>query len=261
MVPVPSQLAEALALCQAGGVYAAGRTVLRPGAVPDDNLIDISWLPGLDRIDEASDGHSLRIGGLVTLESLRRDPRVKARNPALVTLLGLVAGLGVRTLATVGGNIGWGAGDLVPLLLAHDARIETSAGVHDAASLPRGALLLGVRLPPQPPMSFVEKAGYRAAFSPTLITVALCAEVMEQRMTRVRIAAGGGVTRPQRLGRAEALLTGLSLDGLDQQRLADTIEDELDTASDALASAGYRRQVAGRIITGRLVEELSRGEA
>lgn len=261
MVPAPSTLAEALALRQAGGLYAAGRTVLRPGAVPDDILIDISRLPGLDRIEEAADGRSLLIGALVTLEHLRRDPRVKTRNPALVALLGQVAGLGVRTLATIGGNVGWGAGDLVPLLLAHDARLETSEGIHDAVSLPHGALLMAVRLPPQPTMSFVEKAGYRAAFSPTLITVALCAEVMEQSVTSMRIAAGGGVTRPQRLERAEALLAGLSLDGLDRQRLSDTIEEELDTISDALASAAHRRRVAARIITGRLVEELARGQS
>lgn len=261
MTPTPSTLAEALVLRQAGGFYAAGRTVLRPGAVPDDHIIDISRLPDLDRTDEASDGRSLRIGALVTLERLRRDPRVKARNPALVALLGLVAGLGVRTLATIGGNIGWGAGDLVPLLLAHDALIETTAGVHDAVSLPEGALLLAVRLPPQPPISFVEKVGYRAAFSPTLITVALCGEVMERRMTRVRIAAGGGVTPPQRLGRAEALLASSSLDGFDWQSLADTIEDELDTASDALAGAALRRRVAAQVVTGRLVAELTAGQA
>jgi CO/xanthine dehydrogenase FAD-binding subunit len=261
MIPTPSTLAQAVALSQAGGLFAAGRTVLRPGAAPDDNLIDISRLPGLDGIDEAADGGSLLIGALVTLERLRRDARVMARNPALVALLGLVAGLGVRTLATVGGNVGWGAGDLVPFLLAHDARLETSEGIHDADSLPAGALLLAVRLPPQPPMSFVEKAGYRAAFSPTLITVALCAEVLEQRATSVRIAAGGGVTRPQRLGRAEALLMGSALDGFDWQCLADTIEDELDTVSDALASAAHRRRVAARLITGRLVEELARGAA
>ncbi len=261
MTPTPSTLAEAVALRRAGGFYAAGRTVLRPGAVPEDNLIDISRLPGLDRIDEAPDGSSLLIGALVSLERLRRDARVKARNPALVVLLGLVAGLGVRTLATVGGNVGWGAGDLVPLLLAHDASLETSVGVHDAASLPDGALLLAVRLPAQPPVSFVEKAGYRAAFSPTLITVALCAEVIEQRVTTVRIAVGGGVTRPQRLAGAEALLTGPVLDGFDWRRLADTIEGELDTVSDALAGAAHRRRVAARLITGRLVEEQARSQA
>lgn len=261
MTLTPSSIEEAVALRQAGGRYAAGRTVLRPGAVPDDGLIDLSRLPGLDRVDQDPDGRLLRIGALVTLERLRRDARVQARNPALAELLAYVAGLGVRTLATLGGNIAWGSGDLLPLLLALDARLETSAGDHDAISLPADALLLAVRLPAQPPICLVEKAGFRAAFSPTLITVALGAEIAGHGLTGVRIAAGGGVTRPQRLRRAEAMLEGAPLAGFDGRRLAETIEGDLETVCDPFASAAHRRTVAAQVIAGRLAEEFARIEA
>jgi carbon-monoxide dehydrogenase medium subunit len=252
----PGSVDEAQAMARAGAVYAAGRTVLRVGTTDEAALVDITRLPGLDTIMEIDGGKALRIGALVTLERLRRDGRIIARNPALAELLGLVASLGVRTLATIGGNIGWGAGDLLPALMATGATLETSAGPCEVHELPGDALVLAVRLPAQARIAFVEKAGYRAAFSPPLLTVAFGGALEGGRLGSVRIAAGAGVTPPQRLTGAEALLEGTAISGIDFRLLAETIQTGLRTATDPFASASHRAMVAARLISGRLAELL-----
>jgi CO/xanthine dehydrogenase FAD-binding subunit len=251
-----SSVGEAQAMARAGAVYAAGRTVLRVGTVNEAELIDITRLPGLDTIQEIDGGKALRIGALVSLERLRRDRKIIARNPALAGLLGFVAGLGVRTLATLGGNIGWGAGDLVPALMASGATLETPDGFCEAHERPAKALILAVRLPVEAQITFAEKAGYRAAFSPSLLTVALGAALEGRRLNSVRIAAGAGVTPPQRLGGAEMLLEGAAINDIDFRLLAETIHTELRTAGDQLASSNHRSMVAARLISGRLAELL-----
>jgi CO/xanthine dehydrogenase FAD-binding subunit len=248
---------EAMALARAGFVYAAGRTVLRAGTVDEEGLVDIARLPGLDRIDQVGNGQALRIGALVTLERLRRNEGILARNPALAGILALVAGLGVRTLATIGGNIGWGAGDLVPVLLANGATLETTAGPCEVHRMPPGALVMSVLLPAEAPLAFAEKVGYRTAFSPSLLTVAFGAELEDGRLRSVRIAAGAGVTPAQRLAGAEACLEGDVPGEIDFVALAQAIRAELQTTGDPFASAAHRVDVGARVITGRLADLLT----
>ncbi len=68
-----------------------------------DRIIDISALPGLDRIDERTD--SLRLGALVRMSDAAAHPAVRAECPVLSEALLASASAQVRNLATLGGNL------------------------------------------------------------------------------------------------------------------------------------------------------------
>jgi len=245
---VATSVEEAARAVAAGALPLAGRTVLRPGALPPDKaFVDISRLDGLRGIDEVGD--AIRIGALTDLETVREHPLVRAHLPALAGLLGGVASVAVRHLATIGGNLAWRQGDLVPVLLALGAVAETTLGDSEVDALGHGALVLAVRVPRQTGFWFAEKVGYRSAFSPPLVTVAAASSAC--REPRLRVSAGGGATRPCRLTATEALL---ARGERDPRAIAREARKEIEAVDDVFASAAHRRDVAARVLGWHLRE-------
>ena len=68
-----------------------------------DRIIDISALPGLDRIEQRTD--SLRLGALVRMSDAAAHPAVRAECPVVSEALLASASAQVRNLATLGGNL------------------------------------------------------------------------------------------------------------------------------------------------------------
>ncbi len=68
-----------------------------------DRLIDISALPGLDRIEQRAG--SLRLGALVRMSDAAAHPAVRAECPVVSEALLASASAQVRNLATLGGNL------------------------------------------------------------------------------------------------------------------------------------------------------------
>ncbi len=68
-----------------------------------DHIIDISGLPGLDRIEEIPNG--LRFGALVRMSDAAAHPAVRAACPVVSEALLASASPQVRNLATLGGNL------------------------------------------------------------------------------------------------------------------------------------------------------------
>ena len=67
-------------------------------------LVDITRLPGLDRIEEI-DGGGLRIGALVTNSAASYDERIERRYPLLASAILAGASPQLRNAATTGGNL------------------------------------------------------------------------------------------------------------------------------------------------------------
>lgn len=197
----PRDPAEALAARRELGPaarYIAGGTALQlawPGGRADHPLIDLTGLDAGPAVAIATDG-TLTLSALATLETLRRDAGLAAALPVLAGAIGGIAAWGVRELATLGGNLAWRAGDLVPLLLALDAGVTGLSGRRDLAGWladPGDDLLLAVTIaPPQPGERVIfEKVGRRAAFTPSLVTVAALVGP-----SGTRVAVGGGPVPP-----------------------------------------------------------------
>jgi xanthine dehydrogenase YagS FAD-binding subunit len=105
----PATVAEAVAAAAVpGSVYLAAGTnlidLMKGGVVSPERLIDVSRLPGLDRIEPLPDG-GVRIGACVRNADLAYDPTVSQRFPAVAEALLSGASAQLRNAATVGGNL------------------------------------------------------------------------------------------------------------------------------------------------------------
>ncbi len=105
----PETVSDAVAAAaQENAVYLAGGTnlldLMKGGALRPDHVVDISRLPGLDRIESLPDG-GLRIGALVRNADLAHDMNFVRNYPAAAEALLSGASGQVRNVATVGGNL------------------------------------------------------------------------------------------------------------------------------------------------------------
>jgi xanthine dehydrogenase YagS FAD-binding subunit len=105
----PTTVREATsAAAEPGAVYLAAGTnlldLMKGGVVKPDRLIDITHVPGLDRIEGLPDG-SVRIGALVRNADLAHDRNFARRYPVLAEALLSGASGQLRNAATVGGNL------------------------------------------------------------------------------------------------------------------------------------------------------------
>lgn len=105
----PASVDEAVAACsEPGAAYLAGGTnlldLMKTGALRPGKLVDLSALPGLDRIERLDDG-GMRIGALVRNADLARHEGFVAAYPSVAEALLSGASPQVRNAATVGGNL------------------------------------------------------------------------------------------------------------------------------------------------------------
>ena len=91
-----------------GAVYLGGGTnlldLMKGNVVRPDRLVDVTHLPGLDRIEHLPDG-ATRIGALVRNGDLARDAGFAKRYPAVAEALLSGASAQLRNAATTGGNL------------------------------------------------------------------------------------------------------------------------------------------------------------
>ena len=192
--------------------FIAGGSAVQLGwqdSVTPVNLIDISGLPEAQGVQE-NETH-LRIGAAMRLEPLRHHVLVKKHAPLLAQACAGIGALGVRNLATLGGNIGWRFGDTLAVLLALRADGEMADGslmpLADMLGMQSMPLIVAVHVRLQTSaFSIYEKVGLRAAFSPTRLALALCVEQHHDKTSTLRIAATGAALHARRLRHAEAAL-------------------------------------------------------
>lgn len=257
-----------------GAVFVAGATALQLAwgvaeeESPDaSHLVDLlgGALPaGIDDVILPDGTLALRVGAAARLESLRRDPRLRAWVPRLCDAIDAIASPGVRNLATLGGNIGWRCGDALPALLASQARAGLAEGgvaplveILDAARRdPAGDLPLieAVFLPKGSSAhaggwSVFEKVGWRATFSPSRLTLAVEASEQGGRIATARVAATAAGWPARRLPSVEAWLIGRAVAALrvDAPALSAACLADLGDAS--------RARLAARLLTGHLARE------
>src|SRR6202165_2374125 len=105
----PSTVADAVkAAAEPGAAYLAAGTnlldLMKGGVTRPDRLVDVTRLPGLDRIETLPDG-GIRIGALVRNSDLAHDPGFAKSYPAVAEALLSGASARLRNAATVGGNL------------------------------------------------------------------------------------------------------------------------------------------------------------
>jgi len=105
----PTTISDAIAAAaQPGAAYLAAGTnlldLMKGGVSRPDRLVDVTRLPGLDRIEPLADG-DIRIGAMVRNADLAHDADFARAFPAIAEALLSGASAQLRNAATVGGNL------------------------------------------------------------------------------------------------------------------------------------------------------------
>jgi len=105
----PATISDAIAAAaEPGAAYLAAGTnlldLMKGGVTRPNRLVDVTRLPGLDRIERLPDG-GIRIGALVRNADLAHDPDFAKSYPAVAEALLSGASAQLRNAATVGGNL------------------------------------------------------------------------------------------------------------------------------------------------------------
>ena len=218
-------------------------------------------VPGLDGL-HFNDDDGLSIGAMVTVQEIERNATVRTRYPALAAGAAAFAGVQVRNLATVAGNVcnASPAGDTLPALLAYDAqcRIVNSGGERwlpltevflgpGQTVLAAGEIMTEIRLPTPPPNTggLYVKHSPRGAMDISAVGAASVVSVgSDGTCASVRIALGAVAPTPMRAFGAEGRLVGQSPTDANIVESARLAAQASTPIADVRSGAEYRREIA-----------------
>jgi len=253
-------LADAQRALGSDGTYLGGGTLVmrEVNAGTVQGRILRTGDPALRQIRASYD--SVEIGAGVTMAMILAERDLAHLHPVARA----VGGPQVRNMATVGGNLfaAHPYGDFTTALLALGARIVTAAGAQRPIEdflrdRERAGLVAAVQVPrPREARAF----GFLkvSRIKPKGVSVMSIAAHLPRdggRLRGVRIAFGAMGPTPLRAQAAERVLEGATLDASTIARAAAAAVEGLDPPTDALASAWYRREVAG-VHLRRLLERM-----
>ncbi|WP_276731039.1 xanthine dehydrogenase subunit C [Bacillus sp. (in: firmicutes)] len=238
---------------------ASGGTLLQlqwdKGIFPKQHLVSLEGIDEMRGIS-ASDTH-VSIGALTTLNECRKNALIKSALGCFSDAASAVAAPGIRSRATIGGNIASKIGDLIPLLLVLDA--ELIVYQKELIRLPLGdwlvdedfetAIVTRVIIPlAEGERVFYRKLGRRQAFTGAVAVVA--GRFMKDGC--IRLAAGHADITPKRLCESEAKWMA---SGWKPHELYETLVCELPVSADAFMTAAYRKKAAANVIMAELLVE------
>jgi carbon-monoxide dehydrogenase medium subunit len=234
---------------------------VKPGA-----LVYVGGL-GLDYIKE--EGGKLVIGAGTTGAQLIASDLIAEKFPVLVEAAKSHGSPAIRSVATIGGNLGTGspAGDLIPPLIVMDAELLlVSAGgervvpVKDFFTGPQETvckpdeLIVEIRVPLQAGKAAFGKLGRRKAQTCALATATARMEMDGKVCKDARIVLGSMAPTPIRCTKAEKMIIGEELDEDLIAKCAAKAIGESSPIDDQRASAWYRKQ-AGTVLVARAVAQ------
>lgn len=231
-------------------------------------VLSIQHIPGLDGVDYTPTT-GLSLGSLVTIRTLELHPLIQQHYPALSQAATTFAGVQIRNLATVGGNIcnASPSGDTLPALVAYGAEcrlvgpegerlvpLESFFMGPGRTALRPAELLIELHLPPPPPHTggLYIKHSPRSAMDISTVGVASIVTLEGQNgvCREVKISLGAVAPTVVRARSAEALLRGQRLEAGLIQEAARAANDDARPIDDIRGTARHRRAIV-EALTGR----------
>lgn len=273
----PQTLDEALSLLvregEDGAALAGGTDLLlrmRRRIRTYRSVVNLKRIPALNEMVWSRDG--LTLGALTTFRTIETDSSVGAKYPALRDAARVIAGVQLRNLATVGGNLGNAspAADSLPPLVALGATVTVASRdgsraipVEDCIAGPgrtvlnAGQLFTTIHIPEPRERSgnaFL-RFGPRSAMDIGIVSVATSVTLDAQgRYEQCRVALGAVSPKPMRALASEEAVKG----EMPRPELADRAgllaAEAATPISDIRGSADYRRAIV-RVLTMRTLQE------
>jgi carbon-monoxide dehydrogenase medium subunit len=251
-----------------GGRMVAGATDVlirwRQGAWTPRYVLNIKRIPGLDEV-HYNPAEGLRLGALVKIRTLEQHPLIRQHYPALTQAATAFAGVQIRNLATLGGNVcnASPAGDTLPALLAYGASCHLAGPggtrVVPLAEFVQGPsqttlrpaeLLVELRLPSPLPRTgaLYIKHSPRSTMDIATIGVASVVSLADEVCQQVRIVLGAVAPTVIRAPEAEALLTGHAPDTERLQQAAQAAMAAASPIDDIRGTAAHRRAIVRPLV-------------
>jgi CO/xanthine dehydrogenase FAD-binding subunit len=261
----PAEAAATLSSDRSARYIAGGTLVMRALNEGDVSIATIVRLEDRALTQIRASGARVTIGAGVTLAQILRERELAFLHAPARS----IGGPAVRTMATVGGNLFAPSpfGDLAVALLALDATVSVMSGygARDMAleeflagrERAAGAIVLSVACDrPANPESFrFRKAARVKPKGVSILSIAATVPTVGGRVSGARIAYGAMAPTAIRAKAAERALEGRALDEAGVAAAVAAAAEGTSPATDAIASAWYRREVVGvhlrRLLVGR----------
>jgi carbon-monoxide dehydrogenase medium subunit len=235
---------------------------LQEGRCSTECLVDVTRIPGLDRIEQQGDW--IVMGASVTFRQIKESPLLQERARALAEAAGSVGALQIQTVATLAGNVASAlpAADGSVALVALDAEAEIASaegrrwrpiselflGPGQSAVDPTRQMITAIRFPALGARqgSAWERIGRRRALVLPILNcaVSLALDGDGQQLLWARIALGPVAPVPFRARETEAFLAGQPAHGETFVRAAEIAAGEAHPRTSLLrASKEYRTEV------------------
>lgn len=210
------------------------------------------------------EGRSFIVGSTLPLRNLELDRRVRARLPGFWEAIRDVGSPALRTRATLGGNLGRcsPASDLIPILLALDARVRV-VGPSGPRELPVDMVLQESRRTTLNPAELIESVVLPAAAPSAYlwqrvqpvndISQVGVATAYVPEAPHWRVALGGIQPRARRLSEAEAMLRLPRPGQFEVELAAQEAARRAEFVTDKRATDTYRRRLV-TVLVRRAIE-------
>jgi len=225
-------------------------------------IIDISRIQELKEIRE--EGGLIYLGALVTHREIAESKVIRTYGNILAEATSQMGSPQVRNRGTLGGNLATAspAADTAPPLIALEATVllksltkQREIPIEDFFLAPGKTvlqpdeLILGVRFPK---MKKIEKARYyklgqRNAVSISIASIAIKAEIINNRFGRVRIGLGSVAPKPIRAIEAERILSNQPFNDKIIVQAAQSAMNRCSTITDLRATGEYRCKMVHKL--------------
>ena len=228
---------------------------------PPAAVIHVAHVPELTAIGE--DKEKITIGAAATYAEAM--PVLIARYPALKPYLSRLGSRQIRTMGTIGGNIGTASpiGDMPPVLLALEARL-TLVSTRGARDLPLEDFFLGYRTTALAPdeviksltlpklwpgeVFFCDKLSKRRDQDISTVAAGYRLRIKQGKIEDARIGFGGMAATPKRASHVEEALKGQALSVAIFEGAATAVAKDFQPIDDWRGSASYRVTAAANLM-------------
>lgn len=211
---------------------------------------------GIDKICETGD--AVKIGACAILNDIAENDIIKKEIPALSATIGEIAGMSIRNIATIGGNIANAspAADSVPILIALDATIVVASPSGDKeikasdffegpgkTKLEAGEIIKEIVIAKNSGKACFVKQGRRKAETLSTVNAAAFIEADGNVCKTARIAVGSCAPTVVKCVAVEEALVGKELTDENIEAAAKLAADLISPIDDVRASAWYRKKI------------------
>ncbi|MFM1745387.1 MAG: hypothetical protein RLZZ630_1324 [Bacteroidota bacterium] len=224
-------------------------------------LLDLGGIKELQFINRQN--NRIDIGAGVSLEKIRID--LRAELPALTNMLDVFGSRQIRTLATLGGNIGSASpiGDMLPVLMAYEADVVVQ-NLQVKRTIPLIEFITGYRttqrnsdelitqvsIPLPSPHAIIRsyKVSKRRDLDISTLSGAFRISMSGGLITSAILAFGGMAAKTERAEEAEAYLLGKPWTRSIAEDASELVRKRFQPLSDARSGAEFRRIASGNLI-------------